>query len=148
MNFHFFEINFKNFISYLIFIFPINLLIANWTYSQSTGHLTHNGASVGTGYSGHGAGRNNPADEKVKNVGPIPKGEYTIGSAYTDSVRGPVVMRLTPSGGQDMFGRDGFLIHGDNSKHDGSASEGCIVLDRSIRDEISKSSDRKLTVVG
>jgi hypothetical protein len=128
--------------------FPIDLLIANWTYSQSTGHLTHNGESVGTGYSGHGAGRNNPAEENVKNVGPIPKGEYTIGPAYTDPVRGPIVMRLTPSGGQNMFGRDGFLIHGDNSKMDGSASDGCIILGPTIREQISKSTDRKLTVVG
>ncbi len=83
----------------------------------------------------------------MKNVGPIPRGQYTIGPAYTDPHRGPVVMRLTPSGGQDMFGRDGFLIHGDNSKHDKSASEGCIVLERGIRDKISASSDRQLTVV-
>jgi hypothetical protein len=56
-------------------------------------------------------------------------------------------MRLTPSGGQDMFGRDGFLIHGDNAKHDKSASEGCIVLERGIRNKISASSDHQLTVV-
>ncbi len=83
----------------------------------------------------------------MKNVGPIPRGQYTIGPAYTDPHRGPVVMRLTPSGGQDMFGRDGFLIHGDNAKHDKSASEGCIVLERGIRNKISASSDHQLTVV-
>jgi hypothetical protein len=57
-------------------------------------------------------------------------------------------MRLTPSGGQNMFERSGFLIDSDSSKHDKSASEGCIILDRNIRDKISASSDRKLFVVG
>jgi hypothetical protein len=56
-------------------------------------------------------------------------------------------MRLTPSGGQNMFGRDAFLIHGDNSKHDNSASEGCIILGPAIREQISKNSVSKLTVV-
>jgi len=108
--------------------------------------LTHNGASIGTGYSGTGLGRNNPAYEAVKNTGPIPKGTYSIGAAYTDATKGPVVMRLTPSGGQDMHGRDAFLIHGDNARND--ASEGCIILSRAIRDQISASSDRTLSVVG
>ncbi len=57
-------------------------------------------------------------------------------------------MRLTPSGGQNMFGRDAFLIHGDNSKHDNSVSEGCIILGPAIREQISKNSVSKLTVVG
>jgi hypothetical protein len=53
-------------------------------------------------------------------------------------------MRLTPVG-HDAFGRDGFLIHGDNLTHD--ASTGCIILPPEIRDMIAASEDRDLEVV-
>ncbi len=55
---------------------------------------------------------------------------------------------MTPTGGQNMFGRDGFLVDGDNSKHNKSASKGCIILDRNIKENISASNDRELSVVG
>jgi hypothetical protein len=45
----------------------------SWTYKQSTGELDHNGAAIGAGYSGHGAGLNNPAMQNVHDVGPIPR---------------------------------------------------------------------------
>jgi len=45
-----------------------------------------------------------------------------------------------------MNGRSGFLIHGDNSKHNFSASEGCIILSRSTRDAISSSGITRLEV--
>jgi hypothetical protein len=81
----------------------------------------------------------------VRNTGPIPKGSYSIGNAFRHPKKGPVVMRLTPSGTQNMFGRSGFLIHGNNVRND--ASQGCIILSRPIRSQISASSDRDLTVV-
>jgi hypothetical protein len=46
-----------------------------------------------------------------------------------------------------MFGRDGFLIHGDNSAMNHTASEGCIILTRDIRQRISDSGDTQLTVI-
>ncbi len=104
--------------------------------------------SVGTGYSGHGDGLNNPAKESEHNVGPLPKGQYTIGQAHTHVHLGPLSMELTPSGGQNMFGRSGFFIHGDNSKMDHSASDGCIILGPAIREKISTSGDHTLNVVG
>ncbi len=116
-----------------------------WTYSQSTGALTQNGAPQGTGYSGTGAGRNNAGMQGTANVGPIPQGTYTIGNAYDTRTHGPHVMRLTPAPGTNTLGRDGFLIHGDNVRHD--ASQGCIVIDRATRDRISQSVDRQLQVV-
>jgi hypothetical protein len=46
-----------------------------WTYSESTGALTNpTGVVAGTGYSGCGAGYNNPAAQGTDNVGPIPQG--------------------------------------------------------------------------
>jgi hypothetical protein len=50
-----------------------------YTYSQPTGILTRNGATAGQGYSGHGAGRNNPAMQAARDMGPIPQGQYKIG---------------------------------------------------------------------
>ncbi len=116
-----------------------------WQYSQSTGRLTFNNTAVGTGYSGTGVGRNNPDAEGRANVGPVPRGRYTISAMFDTATHGPHVMRLTPSDGHDMHHRDGFLIHGDNSRHD--ASTGCIILPRNIRDRINHSNDHVLEVV-
>lgn len=47
--------------------------------------------------------------------------------------------------GHDALGRSGFLMHGDNVKHD--ASQGCIIMLRTVRDLVSNSEDKQLTVV-
>lgn len=118
------------------------------TYSQSTGKwILANGKTLGVGYSGHGEGRNNPAMQAVKNVGPIPVGNYTIGEAFMHPLKGPLVMRLIPSEHTDELMRSGFLIHGDNKAMNKSASEGCIVLPHDVRLAISKLEDRSLWVV-
>ena len=98
--------------------------------------LDHDGAHVGTGYSGHAEGRNNPAMQNVHNIGPIPRGLYAIGPAHDTPTHGPHVMALTPVG---------FLMHGDNVRHD--ASQGCIIMLRTVRDLVSSSVDKQLTVV-
>ena len=115
-----------------------------WLYSQSSGRLTHDGEMAGTGYSGTGKGRNNPGMEDHQNLGPIPRGRYRIGRAYDTASHGPHVMALTPIE-HNARGRSGFLIHGDNRRHD--ASKGCIILPRDIRDRISSSGDDVLEVV-
>lgn len=116
-----------------------------WTYSQSTGRLTGPDGQTASGYSGTGAGRNAPDAQAIRNVGPIPRGAYTIGPPQDTATHGPHVMRLTPLPETETFGRDGFLIHGDNARHD--ASQGCIILDRVTRDVISGSGDTRLNVV-
>jgi len=127
-----------------------------WEYSQSTGDLYYvdpdNGIRSwsGKGYSGSpcGDGLNNPDAEDIKDVGPIPRGIYTIGTPYKHPKKGPVTMELDP--GQTLISnRDQFLIHGDSTKYPNSysASEGCIVLDRFIREEIANSGDNELRVV-
>lgn len=115
-----------------------------WTYRQSTGILTHDNVFAGAGYSGHGEGRNNPEMQPVHNVGPIPQGLYRIGPVHDTDSHGPIVMALEPQG-HNALGRSGFLLHGDNIKHD--ASEGCIIMPRQVRTEVSKSYDRDLTVI-
>jgi hypothetical protein len=117
-----------------------------WSYHQATGQMLFNGSLVATGYSGHGPGLNNPAMQDDPDIGPIPVGTYTIGPQHFEKGKGPVVMALTPNPFNQMFGRDGFLIHGDNPAMDHSASHGCIILGPGFRKQISGSSDRTLIV--
>lgn len=116
-----------------------------WQYSQSTGGLSRDGKSIGIGYAGTGKGRNNPAMQDVKKTGPLPRGMYTIGKAYSHPHLGPCTMNLEPDASNEMFGRSLFRIHGDNTAHD--ASEGCIVMGPSVRNAISVSPDKQLEVI-
>ena len=120
-----------------------------WVYSQSTGHLTKDGKLIGVGYSGAGhtkaEGRDNPDMENVSKEGPIPQGLWNIGAVYDHAHLGPVVMNLDPCEGTDTFGRSLFRIHGNNAAND--ASEGCIILDRGLREQIANSSCKLLKVI-
>lgn len=116
-----------------------------YTYSQSTGDLTQDGTFIGTGYSGAAIARNDPAEQSVPNVGPIPQGDYDIGEAYDHPQLGPCVMNLDPCEGTNTFGRSLFRIHGDNARHD--ASHGCVILGPAIRHAIADGEDTKLRVV-
>jgi len=128
-----------------------------WTYAQSTGNLTDpNGDFAGTGYSGNSQGLNNPAMQNVHNEGPIPQGQWTIGAFFDDPVptppdglvhKGPVVTHLTPNAGTQTFTRSGFMIHGDNAAMNHTASDGCIILSNSLRQQIRASLDNTLNVV-
>lgn len=116
-------------------------------YSQKTGELRREGVLVGNCYSGHGLGKNNPNLQHLKDVGPIPCGDYTIEEPVDTVTHGPFVLRLTPDPKNKMFDRAGFLIHGDSVISPGSASRGCLVTGRSNRENIWKSGDRWLRVV-
>ena len=118
-----------------------------WTYQQSTGRLIRDDAVIATGYSGLDAGKNNPEMQEVHDVGPLPQGLYAIGRPVDTAAHGPFVLPLTPDPGNTMFGRTGFLIHGDSLQHPGRASNGCIILPRPIRERIAASDDGELTVV-
>jgi hypothetical protein len=118
-----------------------------WTYSQSTGRLTDkDGKLAAVGYSGRaGSARNNPNSQALHNVGPIPRGHYSIGQAHQSEHTGPLTMDLKPSRETNTFGRSLFRIHGDNMIHD--ASEGCIIMPRNVREDLATSSDKLLEVV-
>lgn len=118
-----------------------------WMYAQRSGVLTApDGSYAGNGYSGVGAGLDNPAEEDVPDTGPIPRGSYRIGPAFTHPVCGPLAMRLDALPGTDTFGRGGFLCHGDTVAQDHSASHGCVILGRPIREAIAASECRLLVV--
>ncbi len=131
----------------------VDRLGLDWEYSQSTGEMryvddeTGQSRHIDDGYSGNGAGLNNPAMQDQAGVGPIPQGDYTIEQQRDSPNTGPHVMDLTPDPNNNMYGRDAFQIHGDTSCQCQSASNGCIVLPRRTRDYINNSSDRHLRVV-
>jgi type VI secretion system (T6SS) effector TldE1-like protein len=119
------------------------------TYSQTTGEMRSAlGALLGTGYSGHGAGVNNPALQSVHNTGPLPQGIYTINPPVNTATHGPYVMWLTPDPANKMFGRAGFGIHADEIANPGKelASTGCIVMSNPARWSIWASGDHQLRV--
>jgi hypothetical protein len=125
-----------------------------FTYRQTSGYIfTPDDSYMAAGYSGGNCGQNpegvnNPALQTEKDIGPIPQGTYTIGAAFTDPKRGPVALPLTPDPANDMFGRDAFMIHGDLiSGPPFSASEGCIILSRAVREQIAASDDKQLEVI-
>jgi hypothetical protein len=124
-----------------------------WTYRQSTGAVSKNGLPVIVngkachGYSGHGVCKNRPADENRIDMGPIPRGRYKIGADVLQESFGPLALALSPAVGQEMHGRGGFLIHGDSKTAPGTASHGCIILPRAVRELMEASADRDLEVV-
>ena len=107
-----------------------------FTYSQRDGTLAVvNGdwfAPLFTGSAGRKAGRNSPAHQCAKNVGPLPVGDYRMRIADHPRFVSPAIRldpKGTPEGGTlpHMCGRSGFWIHG------GSDSQGCILLQRRER---------------
>lgn len=124
-------------------------------YSQSTGRLTNrmrndsqtleHDTFIASGYSGFGDGKNNPAMQNVKDVGPLPCGFYVMKVITGDDgkpcdykstlghvMKAPVI-RLIPNASNEMFGRDGLLCHGDSVHTPGTASHGCMIEDHTAR---------------
>ena len=122
-----------------------------WTYEQRTGILRQDGKAIATGYAGRDTpqcqGKNNPSAEAVHDIGPLPRGLYTIGPLENVPGLGVDVMPLWPSLKNTMWGRSGFFIHDDLVNAPGTASHGCIVLYLPIRERIAASGDNQLTVV-
>lgn len=121
-----------------------------WTYQQGIGKLSHPSVgAVGFGYSGNGEGKNNPAMQSVKAVGPLPRGRYTIGAPQDrPGHTGPYSLALAPDPANEMFGRSAFYIHGDKiGAAPGMTSLGCIILPRLIRWAVWGSGDHELEVV-
>lgn len=118
-----------------------------WTWQITSGTLLNlNSIPVGKGYAGHGEGLNNPAKADVPDVGPLPPGRYKIGQPIDDHQVGVYAMPLTPDPSNEMYGRFAFFIHGDNPKLNHTASDGCIILPRSVRNDIANSGDDELNV--
>jgi hypothetical protein len=114
----------------------------SYTYYQSTGKFVGGSGQwkIDTkGYSGNGKGRNNPAMQCEKNVGPLPVNVYKL-SHCQDYMHGstprPCSFVLSPTEPSKMCGRSDFLVHGcqsctscDNMTPPcGTCSAGCVVI--------------------
>jgi type VI secretion system (T6SS) effector TldE1-like protein len=124
-----------------------------WIFEITTGKLyAPQGNCVAAGYSGGNLGKDpegkdNPIDEPLKNIGPLPEGLYTLDVPLLQSHLGPFAIPLVPDPANDMFGRDGFYCHGDSLENPGCASEGCVILPRDVREAMWNSPDHQLRVV-
>lgn len=125
-----------------------------FVYAQATGRLwlrdeatAEKAAPVGRGYSGHPPYVNQTDAEALIARGPIPRGSYRLVGPFNHVRLGPCVFYLDPAKGNAMFGRSGFFVHGDNEHGNQTASHGCIILSRAIRDKMATTATRTLVVV-
>lgn len=119
-----------------------------WIYDVKKRSFTHDGTlEFNSRYAGAPGYQNDPQYESLENRGPLPRGRYRItGAPFRHPHAGAYTIRLQPYSTNTMYGRDGFLIHGDSTRHPGEASNGCIVLDPAFRHRIYQSNDRELLV--
>ena len=125
-----------------------------WKFVITTGKMYDpDGNEVGPGgYAGGNLGKNpegkdNPADESLPDIGPIPEGTYTFGELVLHHPKlGQYCFPLIPDPGNTMYGRSGFWCHGDTAIP-GNASEGCIVMPHNVRVSMYTSADHVLQVV-
>lgn len=119
-----------------------------WVWDQSAGTLSRDGKLVSRGYAGRDRGLNNPSMQGIAGIGPIPQGLWNIvGKPYDSPNTGKYTLRLEPAPGTNTLGRSAFRIHGDNARLNNTASKGCIILPRKIREMIYMSKDTILKVV-
>lgn len=123
-------------------------------YAQATGRLwlrdeatAEKASPLGRGYSGHPPYVNKAEAEGLVAAGPIPRGSYRLVGPFNHVRLGPVCFFLDPAKSNVMFGRSGFFIHGDNAMGNQTASHGCIILSRAVRDKIAAMPVRQLVVV-
>lgn len=97
-------------------------------------------------YSGSisGGGYNNPAMENVRNTGPTPSGQWNVtGVAQTltnssgQTSAHQNVLHLQPAAGTETYGRTDIRAHGDNSTAPGTASSGCLIVPRDVRQTLA-----------
>lgn len=122
-----------------------------FVYEQATGRMFERTGGrndlLATGYSGSqaGGGKNNPHAQDQHDIGPIPRGRYAIGQPVDHPTA--LSLPLTPDPANIMFGRDAFFIHGDAVAAPGTASHGCIILEKHARQTIDADRVGPLIVV-
>jgi hypothetical protein len=124
-------------------------------FSQTTGIVSLDGKPIAQGWSGNHAGKGNPDMQKVRGVGPLPRGLYTIAPWEESHGRlGPMVAALEPDPENDMKADDGwdrtaFFIHGpaSNPAEYGQESMGCIVIPHAQRLAVKTSGETQLQVI-
>lgn len=94
--------------------------------------------ALARGYAGAPGSINNPEHEGRRSAGPIPRGRWLLDAPANRPTTGPVSIGLEAQDPKTAQGRSAFYIHGDNAAGDGTASRGCIILDRRARQIISE----------
>ncbi|TWD55390.1 uncharacterized protein DUF2778 [Agrobacterium vitis] len=79
-------------------------------------------------HSGRGENRDNPRSAHIKNRGVTPPNIYRL-SMRESLFHGVQALRMTPVGGNNMYGRDGFLTHTFMLRVRGDSS-GCVVFEQ------------------
>lgn len=89
-------------------------------------------------------GYNNPSVQRVNSVGPIPNGTWNAtGVAQTLTSSGGQtrphqnVIHLNPAPGTDALNRTNIRAHGDSTARPGDGSNGCLILPRDVRQDLS-----------
>lgn len=121
-----------------------------WTYSVRDGAvLTPAGLVAGFGYSGYGEYKNRPECSNEVDLGPVCCGWYDLLPPHdlNGGPHGPYVIGLLPDAGNEMHGRGDFALHGDSLSRPGTASKGCVILARLLRERMWVSGDHRLQVV-
>lgn len=119
-----------------------------WLYEITTGRMySDNGNLTGVGYSGAPQYKNDPGATHLKDKGPLPVGLYRMREPVDTHTHGPYVIWLDPDPDNAMFDRSAFGIHGDSVVSPGTASEGCIIQSRGVRETMWESGDHDLKVV-
>jgi hypothetical protein len=120
-----------------------------WVYEIINGRISEDNVTLTIAYSGHPPHVNDPAAVDIPNVGPLPRGGYTISGLEQSPNTGPDTLILIPDPDNEMFGRSLFRIHGDDIHEPGQhcASDGCIVADHDARMIMWHSDDKRLEVV-
>jgi hypothetical protein len=116
-------------------------------YRIKSGILTYNDTVLGIGYSGNANGVNNPDLEASPGIGPIPRTTYLMSAPRDSENTGPFSIPLVPKYPEATFGRTLFRVHGDNRYMNHSASHGCIILPRPVRERMYMLSTDKLLKV-
>src|SRR5215813_11458970 len=99
-----------------------------YRYRQSTGEFTRSDGTFRlAGYAGHGPGVNNPLMQDQHDIGPLPRGRYKMTALIDSPHTGLATIILDPDPANQMFGRSGFRIHGDNAAANHTASNGSII---------------------
>jgi hypothetical protein len=126
-----------------------------WLYHQNTGWLNDpSGQDIWQGYSGQPPHVNVSADEGLEGLGPIPSGTWLVTEVFQEHPKlGPFVLVLEPDEPTRarviLLGRDpdSFRMHGERSiPPSGYASDGCIIMPRSVRELVWDNADHEISV--
>jgi hypothetical protein len=123
---------------------PQRIEYARLTGEYFIGHADGQYELVGRGYAGHLEGLNNPALQHVRNVGPLPAGDYLAHLGKTHQRLGRLAIYLEPLPETEMYGRSGFWCHGNKAVDlDGNGvfddvSLGCPIAELETRDCLNR----------